>query len=262
MRKRLVQALVPLIGAGFFLLLLAILGRTARDWLRQDRRSTIGFTDIDCPSPPACDRIAFLGEVQYLGRLPDRLSLYEGDWPPRLFEAFVLHPWVERVEEVRILKPDRIRVRLVFRLPVLAVPQPEGVRVVDGRAILLPSTAPAQGLPALHQPVASPQGIAGTTWGDPVVEAAAATLAFLKPHQDLLALTGCRMEAGDLVLETAGAGILWGQAPGAEKTREAAAADKLKRLLDHCRRHGRLDQPRPTRFDVRSLMDFEDKKRK
>jgi hypothetical protein len=195
--------------------------------------------------------MAFLGEVQYLGRLPDRLPLYEGDWPPRLFEAFVLHPWVERVEEVRILKPDRIRVGLVFRLPVLAIAQAEGLRVVDGRAILLPGTAPIQGLPVLNQPVALPRGIAGTTWGDPVVEAAAATLAFLKPHQDLLVLTGCSLKEGGLVLEAAGAQILWGQAPGVEKPKEAPAAEKLQRLLDHCRRHGRLDRPRPTWFDVR-----------
>ena len=47
--------------------------------------------------------------------------------------------------------------------------------------------------------------------------------------------------------------MLWGHAPGAETADEAAAAQKLERLLSYCRRHGDLDHPQaPREHDVRS----------
>src|SRR5205085_1645284 len=64
---------------------------------------------------------AFLGEVQYLGGLPERLALLDDDLPGRLAEAFARHPWVEKVERVEVVPPGRVRARLTYRTPVLAV---------------------------------------------------------------------------------------------------------------------------------------------
>src|SRR5208283_1840488 len=105
MRKRLLQALVPLAGVGLLLLGLVIVGRTARDWLRHEDRYAFSFSDIDGPAPPGMERPAFLGEVQYLSRFPDRFSLFDEDLPARLQEAFARHPWVQTVEEVRVVPP-------------------------------------------------------------------------------------------------------------------------------------------------------------
>jgi len=174
MRTRTSQVLVPLVAVAVVLLGLIALGKAARDQLRQHERYTITFGDIDCPAPPGVGRDDFLCEVQYLAQLPDRLPALDEGTPARLAAAFARHPWVEKVEEVRIIPPDRARVRLMFRTPALAVPQPGGTRVVDGHGILLPSSAPAEGLPVFRGSAAPPAGVAGEPWGDPAVSAAAA----------------------------------------------------------------------------------------
>jgi hypothetical protein len=166
--------LVPLLGVGVVLLGLIALGKAARDRLRQHERYTLAFGDINCPTPPGTGRDDFLCEVQYLAQLPDRLATLDERTPARLAAAFARHPWVEKVEEVRIVPPDRARVRLIFRTPALAVPQPGGTRVVDGHGILLPAGAPAEGLPLFRGSAPPPVGPAGEPWGDPAVAAAAA----------------------------------------------------------------------------------------
>jgi hypothetical protein len=173
MRDRLTQALVPLAAAGLLLLGLVALGKLARHRLRDEARYSLPFEAVECPAPPGSERVPFLGEVQYLARLPDRLRLLDEDLPRRLADAFARHPWVERVEAVEVTPPEGVRVRLRFRTPALAVPQPGGVRVVDRRGVLLPASAPDAGLPVYPGVAPPPRGAAGEPWGDPAVEAAA-----------------------------------------------------------------------------------------
>jgi hypothetical protein len=174
MRTRLSQVLFPVLGAALLVLALIGLSKAAREQLRQHERYTVAFADIDCDAPPGMERAAFLAEVQYLGQFPDRLPSLDEDGPARLAAAFARHPWVEKVEGVRVLPPDRVRVRLTFRVPALAVPQPGGLRAVDARGILLPPGAPTEGLPVFRGRAAPPAGLAGEPWGDPAVAAAAA----------------------------------------------------------------------------------------
>ncbi len=173
MRTRTSQVLVPIGAAALVVLALIALGRAARQELRQHERYTVLFANVDCPSPPGMAHDEFLAEVQYLAQLPDHLPAIDEETPVRLASAFAQHPWVEKVEEVRIVKPDRARVRLVFRTPVLAVPQPNGLRVVDAHGILLPASAPTEGLRVFSGKAEPPAGLAGTPWGDPAVTAAA-----------------------------------------------------------------------------------------
>jgi hypothetical protein len=180
MRTRTSQLVAPVVGAVLLLAGLIALGKAARDQLRQHESYSVSLADIDCPAPPGQPRDQFLAEVQYLARLPDRLAALDDDTPSRLSAAFARHPWVEKVQEVRVAPPDRARVRLVFRTPALAVVQPDGVRVVDAAGILLPAGAPSEGLPVLRDAVAPPAGLAGESWGDPAVTAAAA--ATRRPH--------------------------------------------------------------------------------
>jgi hypothetical protein len=173
MRTRTSQVIVPIAAAALAVLGLIALGRAARDGLRQHERYTVAFADMDCPNPPGMTRDEFLAEVQYLARLPDRLAALDEQTPLRIASAFAQHPWVQKVEEVRIVQPDGARVRLVFRTPVLAVPQPNGLRVVDSHGILLPASAPTEGLRIYQGNAAPPTGLAGDPWGDPAVTAAA-----------------------------------------------------------------------------------------
>jgi hypothetical protein len=251
MRSRMTQVLVPIVAAGLLVLGLIAVGKAARDRLRQESRYTFGITDIDCPEPPGLRRDEFLAEVQYLANLPDRLPSLDEDTAARLAGAFAQHPWVEKVEEVCILPPDRARVRLAFRTPVLVVPQPTGPRVVDGRGVLLPAAAPSDNLPTLQGEIASPAGLAGSLWGDASVSAAAAVVDTLRPHRERLELTGCEVRDGIVELNCGRIRVVWGSAPGVEKTGEAPAGNKLQRLLETCGKPGGLDASDLAALDLR-----------
>ena len=114
MRKSLLRALLPPLIAALFLAVLIGLGNAAREALSGRGHYTIAFTDIDCPPPPGREGDDFLGEVQYLGTLPDRLNLLDDGLADRLAGAFAKHPWVEKVERVEVTQ-GRVRVRLVYR---------------------------------------------------------------------------------------------------------------------------------------------------
>lgn len=165
--------LIAMAGAGLLVAGLVFLRQVAQERLSDSERFTIAFRDIQClPPPPAQDLAIFLNEVQYLAAMPGRLRLLDDDLVKRLVEAFLRHPWVERVEGVR-REPRLVRVQLVYRTPILAVAVGEQMRAVDGHGILLPANAEANGLPVYEGKAKPPAGAAGTLWGDAGVEAAA-----------------------------------------------------------------------------------------
>lgn len=158
-----------LIAAGLLVALIAA-GQWARQQIQGLDRYSVPFAEIASPVPPGVNSGDFLTEVQYLGGLPDRLSLLEKDLPERLNAAFSRHPWVEYVEQVEV-RDRSVQVRLMFRTPVLVVTPYN--RVVDRNGVLLPASAPTAGLPTLTATVKPPAGPAGTPWGDTRVAAAA-----------------------------------------------------------------------------------------
>jgi hypothetical protein len=250
MRKSVLQIVVPAALAVALLLVLIALGRAARDRLRTEDRYFIALTDIDCPAPPGLERSEFIGEVQYLSHLPDRLPTLDDALSSRLTTAFALHPWVEKVNEA-VVTPGRVRVRLTFRTPALVVPQSDGPRVVDGRGVLLPSGASTTGLLVLRGKVPALIAVAGQTWDDPSIKAAAAVADFLRPHQDILNLSEIEVGEGGLILHGNGVRVLWGAEPGREGPDEARASEKVQRLLESSRVHGKLDRSEPLLQDVR-----------
>jgi hypothetical protein len=167
-------ALVVLVAA--FLVAVIWFGRWALEQIRDQDRYLLAFTEIDCDTPEAMKRGEFLDQVQYSSRLPDRLNVLDEDLPAQLAKAFARHPWVERVESVTITPPRDVAVRLTFRVPVLAVRADGELRAVDGDGILLPRTAPTNGLPLYAGEPRPPRGPAGTYWGDSDVERAARKL--------------------------------------------------------------------------------------
>jgi hypothetical protein len=173
MRRWTIKSLALLLGVGLFFAGLILLGRLALEELRAQDRYTLPFSAIDCTSPPGLSRADFLDEVQYLGSFPERLHLLEPDLAARLAEGFARHPWVAKVETVEVAQPGRVRVRLTFRRPALAVPVGDRVRVVDGQGVLLPKGAPSGGLPVFPGKAPAPAGPSGTRWGNAAVEAAA-----------------------------------------------------------------------------------------
>jgi hypothetical protein len=280
MRKSLLQALLPPLIAVLFLAVVILLGKAAHEALRGGDRASIAFADIDCPPPPGQERADFLGEVQYLGGLPERVNVLDDGLAERLAGAFAKHPWVEKVQRVQVMPPKKVRVQVVYRTPVLAVyrwhtpeerktlykVQPGGLGhvqlpewVVDGQSILLPATAPQEGLPTLYAKIPPPSGSSGTAWGDVTVLAAAKTGNYLRPYRERLQLTGYAIDVNDSVLLLSVypegrliAQVIWGHAPGDEQPDEPSAAEKLQRLLDYCDQHGGLGgEQEPVEHDVR-----------
>lgn len=172
-RKWLVPVGLAVLVGGLALLAVVLVGRATREALRQQERFTVAFTAIDCAPPPGLDRSEFLSEVQYLSGMPGQLAVLDEDLGQRLASALLLHPWVERVEQVRITPAGHVEARLVYRRPALAVLLDGQPRAVDRHGILLPPSASTDGLPIFPGSAKAPAGPAGTPWGDEAVEAAA-----------------------------------------------------------------------------------------
>ncbi len=149
------------------------LGRWSLAQVHDDPRYLVPVADIDCPAPEGMERPEFLGEVQYLARLPEKLNVLDEDLPRRLRQAFARHPWVEKVDAVTVTPPRHIGVKLTFRTPVLAVRWDDELRAVDGDGVLLPKRAPTRGLPVYDGTPRPPRGPPGTHWGDSDLERAA-----------------------------------------------------------------------------------------
>jgi hypothetical protein len=231
MRKHLLRAALLIAGGVLVLFGWVALGRQATDRLRDSGRNFLAFADVDCTPPAPLSRADFLGEVQYLSNSPDRLPLSDDGLAARLATAFAAHPSVERVERVEVL-PRRVRVSLVYRSAVLAVPGPNGPRAVDGQGVLLPQSAPVEGLPRLGGPAVASPGVAGTRWKDSRVEAAARVADYLRAYQEKAKIEKITVEGEDVMLFARGARFRWGRPPGREASGEPGAASKALRLQE------------------------------
>ncbi len=259
LRGWLVQVLVPVIGSGLFLFGVIVIGIVLNKLAADQRRpiGSIDFADIECEPPPGWERERFLGEVQFQSQLPPRLPLPDKDLKPRLERAFAQHSWVESVEECEI-GARQVRVRLVYRTPVLRVKLPDRTPLVDSHGIVMrPLPASATQVPVLVGKVTAPGGADGTRWGNTEVEAAARTAGFLKPYQEQLHLEEFVVRQDGLVIKASGGAIIrWGHAPDAETPDEPSAGLKLTWLLDYCTKHdGSLSKPAPGEHDVRQQAD-------
>jgi hypothetical protein len=113
--KYLLRVLLTLLGLATFLLAILWVGQWTRERISNLDRYTIALADIDCPPPPDQSLPDLLAEVQYLGSLPDHLHILDENLPARLTDAFARHPAVEKVQEVKIVPPRQVRVRLIYR---------------------------------------------------------------------------------------------------------------------------------------------------
>src|SRR5881296_2481938 len=72
------------LGVWFFVDWAARTRGQVRDW----KRYSIAFTDIDCPPPPGEERVEFLTEVRYLAEMPATLRILDENLAERLAKAF------------------------------------------------------------------------------------------------------------------------------------------------------------------------------
>lgn len=187
------------------------------------------------------------------------LPLDDTELPRRLARAFDMQPWVRQVVRVELRHPAGALVEIRCREPVAMVGVPGGLLAVDAEAVVLPSAdftaESAAAFPKITGIESSPQGQAGVSWGDPVVEEGAALAAALGPEWRALRLVTCRpvRAAGvaDRQWELGGEGdlaILFGSSPGREREGEPTAAAKiaqLQRLAEEPILTGRFDLTKP-----------------
>jgi hypothetical protein len=242
MRSAFVRVAVFTAGGVLVLLGWTLLGRQATSRLRASGRTTIAFADIECDPPRYLSRADFLGEVQYLAGLPDRLPLDDEVLAMRIAAAFGAHPCVRAVERVQVL-PGRVLVAVAYRMAALAVPVTESLRVVDGRAVLLPRCALPDGLPQLAgESLAPPANAEGKPWVDERVVAAAGVAAYLRPLHERVAVEKIVVEGSEVSLVAGKTRIRWGSAPGRELRGEPDAAAKARRLEALAARPGGLTE--------------------
>ena len=214
-----------MVGAGAALAVVLLVGQLARRQASGLERYRVPLSAIACPTPPGYTAAEFLADVQYLGRLPDELSLLDDDTPPKLLAAFAKHPWVARVEGVTLAPPRQVAVALTFRVPVLAVTGANGVRVgVDAEQRWLPR--PPADLPTLDGVTLTPDVPAGSPWPEPRVRAAVRIVAYVGAEVAVRSITA----EGVLTLAD-GRVVKWGRPPGEEWPGEPDAATKRRRLL-------------------------------
>lgn len=172
--------------------------------------------------------------------LDNGLPLDDPELVRRLARAFDIHPWVREVLRVTIRHPAAATVEVVCREPVAMVAVPGGLLPVDAEGILLPSDdfspESAARYPKITGITSGPRGAIGFTWGDRLVEEAAAVASVIGPEWERLDLVECRPKAGtDTGAEWELAGddglvIRFGAAPGHERPGEPTAAVKVARL--------------------------------
>ena len=178
------------------------------------------FANIDCSFPPVLSKDDFLSEVRYLGNLKEEYDLLEDGILAQIFNAFKVHPWVQKVVDIQREGPKKIKVILEFRTPALVVPitpikdqieAADKFRVVDINGVILPKNAPQVGLPVLALPLPFPTDKAGVQWkNDQVISCAK----ILGCFSGVVFPTGCLIEVKDDVVliysEIGPFKIVWG----------------------------------------------------
>jgi hypothetical protein len=179
----LVVALLTLGAAAAVLFGLSRLGDEARRNIGPRERYSVHFADIRCTPPPNTTRETFLTEVRYAANAPPTFQVLDDTFEAQLTAAFSAHPWVLSVGAVTVDPPDVVSVALTYRVPVLAVSVGGAKRAVDAKGILLPVTAPTDGLPELlNGPPLPADGAAGKPWPDDLVVRAAPVAQEYKPR--------------------------------------------------------------------------------
>ncbi|HTI52536.1 MAG TPA: cell division protein FtsQ/DivIB [Planctomycetaceae bacterium] len=204
--------------------------------------------------------------------LPAEMSLLDENLARDIAEAFALHPWVEEVVSVTKSFPAMVEVKLNYRRPVAMVQVKQGLYPIDVQGVLLPpqdfSAADAKTYPQILDVLSTPQGPAGSDWGDPVVAEAARLANELAPYWKKLQLAAIicpraqkrtdSLDEGIYTLTTTGGSqIIWGHGPGSDHPGELSTEQKIERLEKYASQYRGLDQPNQRfRIDIRHWRDI------
>jgi hypothetical protein len=114
-RRTGIAVLGGIIGSVLLIAGIVEAGRSCQESITVDDRYSISISEIDCNSPEAVDRLTFLEQVHYNGRLAKRFNLLDPDLPSQLTQGFLRHPKVKDVTGVQIGSSRHVRVDLDYR---------------------------------------------------------------------------------------------------------------------------------------------------
>lgn len=196
--RSVVAALLTLAVAGGVLAGLVRLGDEALQRIGLRSRYLAQFADVQCETPPGCDRPTFLAEVRYVGNFPETFNALDPGDRNRLTAAFAAHPWVESVLGVRVEPGNVVRVALAFREPALAVTVEGGrTRLVDRGGVLLPESPVPSEVATLATPVPAPRATAGQLWDQTTVGRAVELVKAYQPRRLERGPSGWRLTQPD-----------------------------------------------------------------
>lgn len=164
------------------------------------------------------------------------------------------NPWVQDVRQVRRMAGGRVNVDASFRAPAAVVAGRHGYHVVDRGGVLLErdidrAATRFSRLPLVTGVSAPPPEHAGGTWEGTDIDAAITLEETLRREPYANQITAFDVSHRDLngrlwlVLYTNGPAVVWGLAPGEERSIEPEAPVKIGALRDWAYSHqGRIDQ--------------------
>jgi len=188
----------------------------------------------------------------FMGR--SHVNLFEPDLASKLYNAYRESPWIEGVCAVRKEFPDRLKIRIRIRTPLVAVPFGKKYMLVDGHGVLLPrcfSEVPDFGFPLrVVEGVTAAPPEAGSVWDSAPLRAGLQVAADLtatkkKAFERIVRIDVSLVKEGpvrgrtEILLFCAEGGgyIEWGSAPGHREGLEIPVDKKLEnleRLLAEC----------------------------
>lgn len=153
----------------------------AKDWIYSKPQYRLSAENIVVSPPPKWIPERFVEDVLQSSELSKTGFLLDETLPQKLAEAFAAHPWVENVEQVIPNYPSGAEVKLSYRVPAALVDIPSrGMFPIDRNGVLLPAEYLKNAISdqrSKHLIIkgiqTTPLGSAGTSWGDPLVQAAA-----------------------------------------------------------------------------------------
>lgn len=209
------------------------------------------------PPPPPWIRSDVRGQALRTGRLDTPQSLLAPDLTERAYQAFSVHPWIEKVLRVSKGHPAWLRVEVRYRRPVAMVQVDGNLLPVAADAVLLPhedfSPVDSRGYPRIEGIENLPASSPGAAWGDARVLGAAQIAAAVGDRWKALNLERIRPSRSHEpssqtfeVLTPAETQILWGRPPALASAGEPSVARKLELLEKYVAAHGPLDNAGPS----------------
>ncbi len=164
------------------------------------------------------------------------------------------NPWVQDVQQIRRKAHGNVHVDATFRAPAAVVAGRHGYHVVDRGGVLLERNIDRAAtrfsrLPLVTGVSAAPPEFAGAAWDGTDIDAALTLEETLRREPYADQITAFDVSHRDLngrlwlVLYTNGPAVVWGLAPGEERSIEPAAPVKIGALRDWAyTHHGRIDR--------------------